>query len=88
MGVAVVAFRPNDRSNPREPSEAYFAPRLWTAATVVAVAGGRLVDGTWRTLPLALYFHDPFCTRTVAAGRRVLPLAFDTTTALAFQGRH
>jgi pimeloyl-ACP methyl ester carboxylesterase len=85
IGVPVVALRPNDRANPREPSEAYFASRLWTAATVVAVPGGRLADGTWRTSPLALYFHDPSRTRTVAVGRRVLPMAFDTTTALAVQ---
>jgi pimeloyl-ACP methyl ester carboxylesterase len=85
MGVAVVALRPNDRSNPSEPSEAYFAARLRVAATVAAVPGGGLAGGAWRTLPLALVFHDPSCTRTVAAGRRVLPMAFDTTTALAVQ---
>jgi pimeloyl-ACP methyl ester carboxylesterase len=36
-------------------------------------------------MPLTLVFHDPFRTRTVSPGRRVLPMAFDTTTALAVQ---
>jgi hypothetical protein len=85
MGVAVVALRPNDRKNPTEPSEAYFAPRLRVAATVVAVPGGGLADQAWRTMPLTLVFHDPFRTRTVSPGRRLLPMAFDTTTALAVQ---
>ncbi len=85
MGVAVVALRPNDRSNPKEPSDPYFPPKLQVGATVVAVPQGRLADGTWRSLPLTLVFHDPYQVRTISAGPRVLPMAFDTTTPLAVQ---
>ena len=85
MGVAVVALRPNDRANPREPSEAYFPPKFRVSATVVAVPGGNLTDGTWRAAPLTLVFHDPFAARRIAIGRNVLPLAFDTSTPLAIQ---
>ncbi|WP_435005233.1 esterase/lipase family protein [Tundrisphaera lichenicola] len=85
LGVPVVALRPNDRTNPTESNEAYYPLRLRVGATVVAEPGGSLLDGSWRTAPLTLVFHDPFLARSVTAGQQTLPMAYDRTTPLAVQ---
>jgi pimeloyl-ACP methyl ester carboxylesterase len=85
LGVPVVALRPNDREHPTEPSAAYFPKKLAVGATVVAVPGGTLADGSWRTAALSLTFVDPFQSRSVQLGGQSFAMAYDTSTALAFQ---
>lgn len=85
VGVPLVATRLVDREHPTEAEESYFPPNLRVCTTVVARASGDFLGGGWRTMPLSLVFFDPFQTRRVTVGGRVLPMAYDTTTPLAFQ---
>ncbi|MEO8942341.1 MAG: lysophospholipase [Isosphaeraceae bacterium] len=86
MGVPVVAFRTNDRKHPKTLDESFLPSNQHVGATVVAVPQGVLENGTWRSSPLTLVFHDPQQTRAVQAGSRTLKIGFDRTTPLAVQG--
>ncbi|GAC1334450.1 MAG: alpha/beta fold hydrolase [Isosphaeraceae bacterium] len=79
LGVPLVAFRYNDPSNPNDPQDHYYPPKIWAAATAVLAPNG--TPGALATL----YLIDPY--RDADASRFAAPwgLAYDRTTPLALE---
>lgn len=56
LGVPLVAFRRNDPSNPDEPQDHYYPPKIWAPATAILAPGG--TPGASATLYLIDSYHD------------------------------
>ena len=85
LGVPVVAHRPNDRDQPRDPMDPYFPEEGETPATAVLRVGPPGSGPSWRGRALTLDLADPFEARSAIVGSKVVPLATDRTTSLAAQ---